>query len=173
MGSLNDKVRKARRGATNLEASITAGETVNRNAKTAGVRLSMAEERAAKKVLQPRIKIDRSRTAARAVGIEKMQEKKAAAKRMAAAVGNAPASKKTTDKASAVSKAAKAVKKAMVDPTSSLSKTTKSKASKSLTGEKAAEEMRKRTSPRGVRKYEKGASKALDKKYPGLYKKSK
>jgi hypothetical protein len=112
MGSLNDKVRKARRGATNLEASITAGETVNRNAKTAGVRLSMAEERAAKKVLQPRIKIDRSRTAARAVGIEKMQEKKAAAKRMAAAVGNAPASKKSkASKSLTGEKAAEALKK--------------------------------------------------------------
>ena len=98
MGSLNDKVRKARRSATNLEASIAAGETVNRNAKTAGVRLSMAEERVAKKVLQPRIKIDRSRTAARAVGIEKMQEKKAAAKRAAAAIGNAPAAKKVSTK---------------------------------------------------------------------------
>jgi hypothetical protein len=53
----------------------------------------MAEERAAKKVLQPRMKLDRQRTAARAVGIEKMQEKKAAAKRAAAAIGNAPASK--------------------------------------------------------------------------------
>jgi hypothetical protein len=51
--------------------------------------------------------------------------------------------------------------------------TSKSKASKSLTGEKAAEALKKRTSPRGVKKYEKGASKALDKKYPGLYKKSK
>ena len=49
----------------------------------------------------------------------------------------------------------------------------KSKSPAVLTGEKAAEAMRKRTSPRGVKKYEKGASKALDKKYPGLYKKSK
>lgn len=162
MGSLNDKVRKARRSATNLEASIAAGETVNRNAKTAGVRLSMAEERVAKKVLQPRIKIDRSRTAARAVGIEKMQEKKAAAKRAAAAIGNAPADKK--------SKLAKQVNK---DVKFMKEKTAKSKASKSTTGDKAAEAMRKRTSPRGVRKYEKGASEALDKKYPGLYKKNK
>ena len=181
MGSLNDKVRKARRSATNLEASIAAGETVNRNAKTAGVRLSMAEERVAKKVLQPRIKIDRQRTAARGMAIEKVQEKKAAAKRAAAAIGNAPASKKSTVKENNKKTAAKELarkagtvaKKAMVDPTSALSKTTKSKASKSTTGEKAAEAMRKRTSPRGVRKYEKGASEALDKKYPGLYKKSK
>jgi hypothetical protein len=181
MGSLNDKVRKARRNATNLEASIAAGETINRNAKTAGVRLSMAEERAAKKVLQPRIKIDRERTAARGMAIEKIQEKKAAAKRAAAAIGNAPASKKSTAKENnkktaakeIARKAANVAKKAMVDPTSAVSKTAKSKASKQLTGDKAAEAMRKRTSPKGVKEYEKGAKKALEKKYPGLYKKSK
>ena len=44
---------------------------------------------------------------------------------------------------------------------------------KQLTGDKAAEAMRKRTSPKGVKEYEKGAKKALEKKYPGLYKKSK
>ena len=44
---------------------------------------------------------------------------------------------------------------------------------KSLTGEAAAKALQKRTSPKGVKEYEKGASKALDKKYPGLYKKSK
>jgi hypothetical protein len=42
-----------------------------------------------------------------------------------------------------------------------------------LKGEAAAEAMRKRTSPKGVKEYDKGAKKALDKKYPGLYKKSK
>jgi hypothetical protein len=47
------------------------------------------------------------------------------------------------------------------------------KKAKSLTGDKAAEAMRKRTSPKGVKEYEKGAKKALDKKYPGLYKKTK
>ena len=98
MASLNDKVRKARRNATNMEVGIAANETVNRNAKTAGVRLSMAEERAARKVLQPRMKLERQRTASRAVAIEKMQAKKAAAKRAAAAVGNAPASKKVAAK---------------------------------------------------------------------------
>ena len=51
--------------------------------------------------------------------------------------------------------------------------TPKSKASKSLTGEAAAKELQKRTSPKGVKEFEKRASKALDKKYPGLYKKSK
>ena len=98
MASLNDKVRKARNNATKLETGIAADETVNRNAKTAGVSLSMAEERAAKKVLQPRMQLDRSRTAARAVAIEKIQNKKAAATRAEAAIGNAPASKKPAAK---------------------------------------------------------------------------
>jgi hypothetical protein len=49
----------------------------------------------------------------------------------------------------------------------------KSKSPAVLTGDKAAEAMRKRTSPKGVKEYEKGAKKALEKKYPGLYKKSK
>jgi hypothetical protein len=44
---------------------------------------------------------------------------------------------------------------------------------KPLTGEAAAKALQKRTSPKGVKEYEKGAKKALEKKYPGLYKKSK
>ena len=159
MASLNDKVRKARRGATNLEASITAGETVNRNAKTAGVRLSMAEERVAKKVLQPRIKIDRSRTAARAVGIEKMQTKKAAAKRAAAAIGNSPAAKKTAKPKPVSPKAKPAMPK--------------SKGPAVLAGEAAAKQLQKEISPKGMASAKAAQSKALDKKYPGLYKKSK
>jgi hypothetical protein len=95
MASLEDKVRKARFNASKMETSIAANQTVNRNAKTAGVRLSMAEERAAKKVLQPRMAQDRKKTAARGVAIQKIQEKKAAAKRAAAAIGNSPATKKT------------------------------------------------------------------------------
>jgi hypothetical protein len=49
----------------------------------------------------------------------------------------------------------------------------KTKGSAMLKGEAAAEAVRKSTTPKGVKKFEKGASKALDKKYPGLYKKSK
>jgi hypothetical protein len=96
MASLNDKVSKARRVATNLETGIAAYETVNRNAKAGKVKLSMAEERAAVKVLQPRMSQDRKKTAARGAAIQKVQEKKAAAKRAAAAIGNSPATKKAT-----------------------------------------------------------------------------
>jgi hypothetical protein len=49
----------------------------------------------------------------------------------------------------------------------------KSKGPAVLKGEAAAEAMRKRTSPKGVKEFEKGAKKALEKKYPGLYKKTK
>jgi hypothetical protein len=93
-GPLNEKVRKARNKATKIETGIAANETVSRNAKAAKVRLSMAEERKAAKTLQSRMQIDRSKTEARAVGIEKREIKKAAAKRAAAAVGNATAKKR-------------------------------------------------------------------------------
>ena len=160
-------VRKNSRGGKD----ITVGDKIG------GLYLTKAEERAAK-LMQTRRINDTGRTSRRATFITGPNSPVSKARKAAAMTkantgisGGTP--KKQTPKASSVAKAAKAVKKAMVDPTSALSKTTKSKASKSLTGEKAAEAMRKRTSPRGVRKYEKGASKALDKKYPGLYKKSK
>jgi hypothetical protein len=44
---------------------------------------------------------------------------------------------------------------------------------KSLTGPAAVKAMQDRVSPAGVKKAEAGAKKAIDKKYPGLYKKSK
>jgi hypothetical protein len=49
----------------------------------------------------------------------------------------------------------------------------KSKGPAVLMGEAAAEAVRKSTTPKGVKEFEKGASKALDKKYPGLYKNGK
>lgn len=42
-----------------------------------------------------------------------------------------------------------------------------------LTGPEAIKAIQNRTSPSGVKKAEANAKKALDKKYPGLYKKSK
>jgi hypothetical protein len=111
MGALEDKVRKARGKATDLESHIAANETVTRNAKTAGVRLSMAEERAATKILKPRIKLDRGKTAARGVAIEKIQAKKEAAKRMNAATGNVTKAKAKPTLASAAKKDIKFMKK--------------------------------------------------------------
>ncbi len=105
MASLNDKVRKARNKASGMETRIAASETVLRNADAAKLRLSMAEERAAAKVLRPRMKLDRQRTLARGVAIEKREAKKTAAKRAAAAIGNLPAAKKTAK--AAVKKKAK------------------------------------------------------------------
>lgn len=43
----------------------------------------------------------------------------------------------------------------------------------SLTGPAAIKAIQNRTSATGVKKAEAGAKKAIDKKYPGLYKKSK
>jgi hypothetical protein len=43
----------------------------------------------------------------------------------------------------------------------------------SLTGPAAVEALQKRVSPAGVKKAESGAKKAIDKKYPGLYKATK
>ena len=42
-----------------------------------------------------------------------------------------------------------------------------------LTGPAAVEAIQRRTSPAGVKKAEMDAKKATNKKYPGLYKKSK
>ncbi len=68
--SLDNKVRAARRAATNTKTGNAARETVDRNAKTAGVKLSVAEKRAAQKILQARMKIDRGKTAARGAAIQ-------------------------------------------------------------------------------------------------------
>ena len=77
-------------------------------------------------------------------------------------------------KAAAANAAAKKPKpKSKAKPTPKATAMPKSKGPAVLVGEAAAKAMQKRTSPKGVKKFEKGASKALDKKYPGLYKKSK
>jgi len=109
---MDKKVSAARRAATNMKTGNAARETVDRNAKTAGVKLSVAEKRAAQKVLQARIKIDRGKTAARGAAIQKVQEKKAAAKRMAAATGNpqSKATPKATTKAKPMTEAQKQAK---------------------------------------------------------------
>ena len=95
MGSLRDKVSKAKVNARKDVTGYAAGDTVMRNAKAAGLKdLTTAEFKAAKKTIQPRMESDRKKTAARASGIEKREVKKAAAKRAAAAVGNPPAKKR-------------------------------------------------------------------------------
>jgi hypothetical protein len=49
----------------------------------------------------------------------------------------------------------------------------KPKPTPKLTGPAAVKEYQRQVSPSGVKKVESGAKKAIDKKYPGLYKKSK
>jgi hypothetical protein len=95
MASLRDKVTAAKIKARKDVTGYDAGDTVMRNANTAKIDLTTKEFKAAKKVLEPRMALDRKKTAARAVAIEKREIKKAAAKRAAAAIGNSPAAKKT------------------------------------------------------------------------------
>ena len=52
-------------------------------------------------------------------------------------------------------------------------KVSKSPMSKKVTGEAAAKQLQKEISPKGMASAKAAQSKALDKKYPGLYKKSK
>ena len=47
----------------------------------------------------------------------------------------------------------------------------KPKPTPKLTGPAAIKEIQRQVSPSGVKKTESGAKKAIDKKYPGLYKK--
>lgn len=63
-----------------------------------------------------------------------------------------------------------AVKNAPVKPKAPVKTTPKAAP---LTGPAAVKAIQDRTSPAGVKKAEAGAKKAIDKKYPGLYKKSK
>jgi predicted amidohydrolase YtcJ len=98
MGALEDKVRKARRISAPMEVNSAARKTVDRNAKTAGVKITPAEKNKASGILYDRMKLDRKKTAARAVAIEKVQTKKQAAKRMNAATGNVSAAKKAAPK---------------------------------------------------------------------------
>jgi hypothetical protein len=52
-------------------------------------------------------------------------------------------------------------------------KPSKSPTPKKLTGEAAAKQYQKEISPKGMASAKAAQSKAIDKKYPGLYKKSK
>jgi hypothetical protein len=58
-------------------------------------------------------------------------------------------------------------------PVSPKAKPAKSPMPKKLTGEAAARQYQKEISPKGMASASAAQSKALDKKYPGLYKKSK
>ena len=93
--SRQQQVFYARNAAAKSAVGYAAGDTVARNAETAGVNLSSKEFEKARSVLKPRMQIDRSRTAARGNAIDKIQSKKEAAKRAAAAIGNSPTTKKT------------------------------------------------------------------------------
>jgi hypothetical protein len=112
-GSTADKARKARVKAE--EAKYYGGDSrslASKVAKTAtGKGLTMAEEQRAGKIIQNRRMLDTGKTATRASFIERRTAKKAAEKRMTAAVGGGAAPKKQAPKP--------ATKKAPAKPTSS------------------------------------------------------
>jgi hypothetical protein len=104
----SERGQKAVNAATKDSAYYAAGDTVQRNAEAAGIKdLSTAEFKKARKIIQPRIRADRKRTEARAIGIERREAKKTAAKRAAAAIGNSPAAKKAASKPAAKKTAVK------------------------------------------------------------------
>jgi len=59
------------------------------------------------------------------------------------------------------------------EPKKAPKKATPAKPKSKSTGPAAVKEYQRQVSPKGVKKTESGAKKGLDKKYPGLYKKSK
>jgi hypothetical protein len=90
----------------------------------------------------------------------------------------ASTSKKTTEKMKSMPKvkitgSASSKPQVSGSMTKSQPKTTTKTKAKELTGAEAIKAIQNRTSPSGVKKAEAGAKKAIDKKYPGLYKKSK
>jgi hypothetical protein len=90
--------------------------------------------------------------------------------------GNVPLNPMKRDKQMPTTKAKKGIgglAKNPVTPTRGQNKSKATpKAKMPLTGPAAVKAIQKRTSPQGVKEYEKGAKKALEKKYPGLYKKT-
>jgi len=109
-GSTADKASKARNKA--YEAKYYSGDSrsiANKIAKTAtGKDLTYQEEQRAGKIIQARRTNDTARTATRASFIERRTAKKAAEKRMNAAVGGGAAPKKQAPKPT--------IKKAAVKP---------------------------------------------------------
>jgi hypothetical protein len=80
-----------------------------------------------------------------------------------------PASKKVSNGSDTKPYNVKLIKPAeIIKDKTAAKKTTKAK---TLTGPAAVKALQDRVSPAGVKKAEAGAKKAIDKKYPGLYKK--
>ncbi len=112
MKSPKDKAAKARSMATEVFGSVSPGDTrrlASQNAKAAGKKLSLAEEKRAAKIMQPRRQNDRDRTAARATfitGPNSPASKRAVASRISAAISG-PMKKAVAKKAVAKKAAAK------------------------------------------------------------------
>ena len=113
MGALEDKVRKAKDKAKEAKYYYRDSQKIaDKVAKTAtGQDLTMAEKIRAGKIIQGRRTVDTAKTVARGVGIQKMQEKKAAKERLTAAVSGGTKAKAKPTLASAAKKDIKAMKK--------------------------------------------------------------
>jgi hypothetical protein len=92
----------------------------------------------------------------------------AAAKKPVAKPTAKPATKKKSDPSDT-----KPFNPRLIKPSEIIKDKPKAKKAAPLTGPAAVKAMQDRVSPAGVKKVEAGAKKAIDKKYPGLYKKSK
>ena len=115
---LSERARKAVNASGSDSAYYAANDTVQRNAEAAGIKdLTTAEFNKARKIIRPRIRLDREKTAARAIAIDKREAKKTAAKRSAAAIGNTPAAKKAATKPAAKKTAPKPAVKVRVKTT--------------------------------------------------------
>jgi len=110
MASLEDRARKARNLATETFGSVSRSKTkklVNQNAKSAGKKLTPAQEKRATDIMQTRRQNDRNRTATRAAfiaGPNSPRAKRADTEAMAAGVTGA--SKKMATKKAAAKKPA-------------------------------------------------------------------
>jgi 3-phenylpropionate/cinnamic acid dioxygenase small subunit len=124
-GSTADKARKARLKAEDAKYMWRDSERLaNKIAKTAtGKDLTMDEESRAGTIIQNRRINDTGRTAARASFIERRTAKKAAASRMNAAVGGAPAKKQAPKPAAKATTKATTKKVAPAKPKAGLPKT--------------------------------------------------
>ena len=105
MASLEDKARKARQLATETFGSVSRSKTkklANQNAKTAGKKLTYAQEKRATDIMQTRRQNDRNRTASRATFIAGPNSPRAKrAEAAAITAGVTGASKKAAPKATA------------------------------------------------------------------------
>lgn len=91
MATSKDKAKEARNIASSIKTSISAQNTVKRNAKAANIDLKPSEKRKAAEVIQGTMKAERERTASRAEYASRRDAANAAKARMVAGITGAGA----------------------------------------------------------------------------------